>query len=192
MSAVVVNHLHLLAVHHGRVFLGDPVHHVVILLAKHGRHHGRHQGLDVTNDDALDVGMHKERPGRHTRSTGHHQHRFRLFMEQGRDVAEHALQAHVIRLARRLHLAGAMETPNPRGVVQAHRHRHVSSFTDVGAVSVPLFFFPGNVCRLDNAWNQIIFTKRQFAAKSNQPPGDRCQAPGQPDGDAYHGGQDRG
>ena len=60
VPAVVVDHLDLLAVDHVRVFAGDAVDDVVILRAEHRRDDGRHQRLDVADDDALDVGVHDE------------------------------------------------------------------------------------------------------------------------------------
>ena len=82
---------------------------VVVLLREVRRHDFGNQRLDLADHDALDARMQHERSRRHAGAEADDQHRLRIVVEQRRDVAEHALQSHVLRLARRLDLAGDVE-----------------------------------------------------------------------------------
>ena len=112
VPAIVVDHLDLLAVDRVRVLFGDAVDDVVILLAEHWRHDGRHKRLDVADDDAFDIGVHDEGAGGDARAAGHDQHRLGLLVDQCRDVTQHAQQPQVGLHGRGLDLAGAVEVPH--------------------------------------------------------------------------------
>ena len=69
------------------------------------------------------AGIDRHRAGRDAGAAADDQHRLRVRRNQRRQVAEHALQAHVLRLARRLHLAGVV-------IVAARRSSSRDTATD--------------------------------------------------------------
>ena len=85
------------------------VQHVVVLLAEEARGDLRDQRLDLADDDPLDVGVQHERAGGDARPAADDEHRARLGVQEGREVAEHPLQPHVGRLGRGLDLAADVE-----------------------------------------------------------------------------------
>ena len=64
-----------------------------------------------------------------------HQHFLRLRRNERRQVAEHALQPHVLRFARRLHFAGVVIVAHAVGEL-GHGHRRVDAFADVDDVGL--------------------------------------------------------
>ena len=71
-----------------------------------------------------------ERSRRHARAESDDEHRLRIVIEQRRDVAEHPLQPHVLRQARRLDLAGDVEVARAARFL-GHGDRRVHPFADV-------------------------------------------------------------
>ena len=75
----------------------------------------RNERLDLGDGLILDHRVDRHRAGRHSGAAADHQHlRGRLRDERG-DVAEHPLQPHVLRLARRLDLAGVVIVQHAAG-----------------------------------------------------------------------------
>ena len=82
---------------------------VEVVLAEIGRDHLRHERLDLGDRLVLDARIDRHRAGRHAGAAADdHDALRRLRGTQRGEVAEHALQPHVLRLARRLHLAGVV------------------------------------------------------------------------------------
>ena len=80
-------------------------------------------------------GIDRHRAGRDAGAAADDEHRPRMRRDQRRQVAEHALQAHVLRLARRLHLAGVVIVEH---AVRQPRHgdRRVPALADVDDVGL--------------------------------------------------------
>ena len=69
----------------------------------------------------LQTRVDRHRAGGHAGAAADDHHRLRLRRHQRREVAEHPLQTHVLRLARRLNLAGVVIVEH---AVRQPRHRH--------------------------------------------------------------------
>ena len=67
------------------------------------------QRLNLANDDALDRRVSDERSGGHASAATDDEHRARLRMEEGGDVAEHELETHVLEKAGRLGFSADVE-----------------------------------------------------------------------------------
>ena len=109
---------------------------VEVVLGEVRGDHPRDQRLDLGDRLVLDHRIDRDRAGGDAGAAADHQHLGRVLRHQRRDVPEHALQAHVLRLARRLHLAGVV-------VVQhavrrpGHRDRRGDAFADVDDLVLP-------------------------------------------------------
>ena len=101
--------------------------HAVILRVKMRGDDLRDQRLDVADHDAFDRGVQHERAGRDTGAAADDQHRARIRVQQRGNVAEHALQPHVLDDARGLRLAADVEEARPARSF-SHRDRRVHSF----------------------------------------------------------------
>ena len=101
MPRVVVNDLYLLVLHYA-----------VILSGKMLCHDFGNQRLDLANHNPFDAGMHDERPGRDARAAADDEDRFRLRMYEGRNMAEHPLQSHVLRLTGGLNFSADVKVPH--------------------------------------------------------------------------------
>ena len=80
-------------------------HHVMVLFGEVLGRCRRNTRLDFADRDVLDFGMNDERSGRDTGAASNHQNRFRIRMQQRRQMSEQPLQPHVLRFGRRFHLA---------------------------------------------------------------------------------------
>ena len=123
-------------------------------------------------------GMHHERSRCHSRSAGHDKHRFRVGMRKRSHVAQHALQAHIVRIVGRLDLAGGVETSHAVGA-NRHSHGSVVSFAHISAKNVVVspfgkIVFGGNHVRVHPSG-----VGRSETAVSHHSPGQcgnrRCQ-----------------
>ena len=86
--------------------------HVVVFLGETSGDGAWDQRLDLANHDALDRRVSDERSGGHAGAATHDEHRARLRMEEGGDMAEHELEPHVLEKAGRLGFsADVEETP---------------------------------------------------------------------------------
>ena len=113
--------------HDVRLRVGDDVE---VVLREVPRDDPRHERLDLGDRQAFDVRIDRHGAGGHARAAADHQHRLRILRNQRRHVAEHPLQPHVLRLARRLDLAGVVIVEH--AVRQARdRHRGVPAFAHV-------------------------------------------------------------
>jgi hypothetical protein len=108
---------------------------VEVVLGEVGGHDARHQRLDFGNRLVLDGGIDRHRTGRDAGAASDHQHFLRLRRNQRRQMTEHALQAHVLRFAGRLHFAGVVIVAHAVGEL-GHRHRRVDAFADVDDVGL--------------------------------------------------------
>jgi hypothetical protein len=84
---------------------------VMVLVAEEGARAARHRRLDLADHDPLDLGMDRERAGGHAGADADDQDRARMRVEQGRNVPEHALEAHVDVHVGGFDLAGDMKLP---------------------------------------------------------------------------------
>ena len=116
VTRIVDRHVHLLVAND-----------VEVVLAEIGGDDARHERLDFSDRLAFEPRIDRHRARRHAGPAPDHEHRSRLRRDERREMAEHALQPHVLRLARRLHLAGV--------VIVAHAarqlrdgHRRVEAF----------------------------------------------------------------
>ena len=68
----------------------------------------RDERLELRDDDALDGRVDADGAGRDAGAEADHEHVARPLGNERRQMAEHALQAHVLRVRRRLRLAGVV------------------------------------------------------------------------------------
>ena len=109
---------------------------VEVVLAEVGGDDARHERLDLGDRLVRRRRIDRHRAGGHARAAADDQHLLRLRRQQRRQVAEHALQPHVLRLARRLHLAGVVVVAHAVGQLR-DRDRRVQPFADVDDVRLP-------------------------------------------------------
>ena len=81
---------------------------VEVVFGEVGRHDARHERLDLGDGLVLDRRIDRHRAGRHAGAAADDDDAFGVLGHERREVAEHPLQAHVLRLARRLDLAGVV------------------------------------------------------------------------------------
>src|SRR5687768_3718219 len=81
----------------------------VVLVAEVRARTGGHDSLDLADDDPFYFWMDRQRPSGHAGANAHNQHRLGIWMQERREVAEHALEAHVDVHVRRFDLAGDMK-----------------------------------------------------------------------------------
>ena len=91
------------------------VDHVEVVLAEQLRHDLRDERLDLGDGLVGDGGIDRHRAGGDTRAAADDHDLLRLRRDERREVAEHALQPHVLRLARRLDLAGIVIVEDAAG-----------------------------------------------------------------------------
>ena len=77
----------------------------------------------------------RDRAGGHAGAAADDQRVVRILRDQRRQVAEHPLQAHVLRFARRLHLAGVVIVEHAVATAR-DRHRGVPAFAHVDDLSL--------------------------------------------------------
>ena len=124
MTRIVDRHVHLLVAND-----------VEVVLAEIGGDDARHERLDFSDRLAFEPRIDRHRARRHAGPAPDHEHRSRLRRDERREMAEHALQPHVLRLARRLHLSGVVIVQH--AIRQArHRDRRVPSFADVDVLGL--------------------------------------------------------
>ena len=58
-------------------------------------------------------------------------------MHERRQMRQHALQPHVLRKRRRLHLAAHVKLRRPARVERRHRHARVHPFADIADLDLP-------------------------------------------------------
>ena len=109
--------------------------HVEVVLAEIRRHHARHQRLDLGDRFVIHRRVHGDGAGCHARAAADDQHSARMLRDERRQVAEHPLQAHVLRLARRLHLARVVIVADAVGQL-GHGDRGVQPLADVDDVGL--------------------------------------------------------
>ena len=108
--------------------------HILVELAEVSRNHLRDEGLDFGDDDALDARIDGHGAGGDPRAVPDDEHRPRGRRHQCRQMSQRPLEAHVLRLARRLHFS--------RGVIlqravrlPGHRDGGVDAFADINDVA---------------------------------------------------------
>ena len=94
---------------------------VEVVLGEIGRDDARDERLDFGDRFVLDRWIDRHRAGRDAGAAADHDDGFGLFRHERGEMAEHPLQPHVLRLARRLHLAGVVVVAD---AVRALRHGH--------------------------------------------------------------------
>ena len=124
--------------------------------------------------------MEHEGAGGDAGSARDNENSFRFFVEQRRQVAEHALQAHVGGQRRGLYIAGAVKAANACRR-QGHGDRHVHAFADVGAVNV-LFAADRNILFIDHARNEVLGPGRHLPPVGDDTPGNGGNSNREPDG----------
>ena len=104
--------------------------HVVVLLEEIVRDLARDERFDLADDDALDAGIRHESASRDTGAEADDEHGPRFRADERRQVAEHALQPHVGRIAARFDLAADVEIAGAVLILR-YRDRGVDALADV-------------------------------------------------------------
>ena len=108
---------------------------VEVVLGEVGGDDARHERLDLRDRELLHSRIDRGRARRHAGAAADDEHVLRVLRDERRHVAEHPLQPHVLRLARRLDLAGVVIVQHAAREPR-HGNRGIPSFAPVDDVGL--------------------------------------------------------
>ncbi len=109
---------------------------VEVVLGKIRGRDPRHQRLDLRDDFVLDAWIDGYGSRGHAGAASDDQHRPRASRHERREMSEHPLEPHVLRLARRLHLARVVVVAHTVAALR-HGDRGVPALADVDDLGLP-------------------------------------------------------
>ncbi len=135
------------------------------------RYDARHQRLDLGDRFALHAWIHRDGAGGDARATPDDEHPSWIVRDECREMSQHALQAHVLRFTRRLHLACVVVVEDAR---RRARHCHGCGHP-FACVDDLVYADPGggiSAVRHENAWQRRHRAYQQACCGADDDHGD--------------------